>query len=103
MIVWALFDSGNGCYTQAAELFNESNCNAIEIYPIGIDIESKNNHFINLNLADYSRMFGDNKLFDELDKLPKPDLIIASPPWRVGRLQVQCGEVMQAGNRKLVQ
>ena len=25
-------------------------------------------------------MFGDNKLFDELDKLPKPDLIIASPP-----------------------
>lgn len=25
-------------------------------------------------------MFGDNKLFDELDKLPRPDLIIASPP-----------------------
>lgn len=80
MVVWALFDSGNGCYTQAAKLFNESNGDVIEIYPIGIDIESKNNHFINLNLADYSRMFGDNKLFDELDKLPKPDLIIASPP-----------------------
>lgn len=81
MIVWALFDSGNGCYTQGAELFNQSvDQSAVEIYPIGIDIESKNNHFINLNLADYSRMFGDNKLFDELDKLPKPDLIIASPP-----------------------
>lgn len=80
MIVWALFDSGNGCYTQAAKLYNESNGDVINIYPIGIDIESKNNHFINLNLADYSRMFGDNKLFDELDKLPKPDLIIASPP-----------------------
>lgn len=81
MIVWALFDSGNGCYTQGAELFNQSIGQwAVKIYPIGIDIESKNNHFINLNLADYSRMFGDNKLFDELDKLPKPDLIIASPP-----------------------
>lgn len=80
MIVWALFDSGNGCYTQGAELFNQSVNQSIEIYPIGMDIESKNNHFINLNLADYGRMFGDNKLFDELDKLPKPDLIIASPP-----------------------
>lgn len=75
MIVWALFDSGNGSYTKAAKEFPE-----IEIYPIGIDIENKNNHFINLNLADYSRLFGDNTLFDELDKLPKPDLIIASPP-----------------------
>ncbi|HEO5422210.1 TPA: hypothetical protein VA418_001509 [Streptococcus agalactiae] len=35
---------------------------------------------MNLNLADYNRLFGDNTLFDELDKLPKPDLIIASPP-----------------------
>ena len=24
MIVWALFDSGNGCYTQAAKAFNQS-------------------------------------------------------------------------------
>ena len=24
MIVWALFDSGNGCYTQGVELFNQS-------------------------------------------------------------------------------
>ena len=102
MIVWALFDSGNGCYTQGAELFNQSN-QSVEIYPIGIDIESKNNHFINLNLADYSRMFGDNKLFDELDKLPKPDLIIASRLVRAGRLQVRCGEEMQVGNRKLAQ
>ncbi|MGY4677627.1 DNA methyltransferase [Pasteurella sp. P03HT] len=75
MIVWALFDSGNGCYAQAAKHFND-----IEIFSIGIDIERKNNHFINLNLADYSRMFGDNTLFDTLDNLPKPDLIIASPP-----------------------
>lgn len=76
MIVWALFDSGNGSYTKAVKKLDED----IEIYPIGIDIENKNHHFINLNLADYSRLFGNNTLFDTLDKLPKPDLIIASPP-----------------------
>lgn len=75
MIVWALFDSGNGSYTKAAKEFPE-----IEIYPIGIDIENKNDHFINLNLADYSRLFGDKAFFEKLDKLPNPDLIIASPP-----------------------
>jgi C-5 cytosine-specific DNA methylase len=92
MIVWALFDSGNGCYTQAAKEFP-----GIEIYPIGMDIEGKNDHFINLNLADYSRMFGDNTLFDTLDKLPQPDLIIASPPcesWSVA-------SAMWGGQRKL--
>ncbi|WP_341785300.1 hypothetical protein [Lactococcus petauri] len=75
MIVWALFDSGNGCYKRSADEFEE-----IEIYSIGLDIENKNHHFINLNLADYSRMFGNNLMFETLDKLPKPDLIIASPP-----------------------
>lgn len=80
MIVWALFDSGNGSYTKGAAHLNSSGGANIDIYPIGIDIENKNNHFINLNLADYSRLFGNNTLFDELDKLPKPDLIIASPP-----------------------
>ena len=47
---------------------------------MGLDIENKNSHFINLNLADYSYMFGNNKMYDTLDRLPKPDLIIASPP-----------------------
>jgi site-specific DNA-cytosine methylase len=75
MIVWALFDSGNGCYKRSAKKFEE-----IEIYSIGLDIENKNDHFINLNLADYSYLFGDNTMFETLDKLPKPDLIIASPP-----------------------
>lgn len=80
MIVWALFDSGNGCYSQAAEIFNSKNNQKIEIYSIGIDRENKNDHFINLNLADYGRVFGNNQLFEQLDELPKPDLIIASPP-----------------------
>lgn len=80
MIVWALFDSGNGSYTKAIQTLNETENTNIDVYPIGIDIEGKNSHFIHLDLADYKRMFGDNKLFDTLDKLPKPDLIIASPP-----------------------
>lgn len=75
MVVWALFDSGNGCYTQASKDFYE-----IDLYAIGMDIKNKNNHFIHLDLASYSRMFGDKTLFSTLDKLPKPDLIIASPP-----------------------
>lgn len=80
MVVWALFDSGNGSYFKCANSLNSSGGANIEIYSIGMDIENKNNHFINLDLADYKRLFGDNTLFDVLDKLPKPDLIIASPP-----------------------
>lgn len=75
MIVWALFDSGNGCYAQAAKVFP-----GIDLYSIGLDIERKHDHFISLNLADYSHLFGDDRLFEILDGLPKPDLIIASPP-----------------------
>lgn len=71
MIVWALFDSGNGSYTKGVKKLDKD----IEIYPIGIDIENKNHHFINLNLADYSRLFGNNTLFDALDKLPKGDAL----------------------------
>jgi hypothetical protein len=75
IIVWALFDSGNGSYKKAAQKYEN-----IEIYSIGLDIENKNNHFINLNLADYSFLFGKSVMYQELDKLPKPNLIIASPP-----------------------
>lgn len=80
MIVWALFDSGNGSYTKGVNHLNHLGKTNIDIYPIGIDIEKKNNHFIQLNLADYSRLFGDTTLFETLDRLPSPDLIIASPP-----------------------
>lgn len=78
MIVWALFDSGNGCYAHGVNEINSGG--AITIFSVGLDIENKNSHFINLNLADYSYLFGDNKMYDTLDRLPKPDLIIASPP-----------------------
>ena len=75
MVIWALFDSGNGSYWNVAK-----DMEGVEVFAIGMDRENKNDHFINLDLADYSRMFGNNTLFDTLDKLPKPDLIIASPP-----------------------
>lgn len=75
MIVWALFDSGNGCYSQAAKKFP-----GIEIYSIGLDREQKNKGFINLNLASYSINNKNNPLFGVLDQLPAPDVILASPP-----------------------
>lgn len=75
MIVWALFDSGNGCYAQAAKEFPE-----IELYSIGLDKEHKNDHFINLNLATYSFDGKANPLFKVLDQLPEPDMILANPP-----------------------
>ena len=80
MTVWALFDSGNGSYTKGVQALNDSEETNIDIYPVGIDIEGKNEHFISLDLADYGRLFGDNKMFETLDQLPRPDLIIASPP-----------------------
>lgn len=75
IIVWSLFDSGNGSYSkvlsQSGHFIN---------YSIGLDIENKNDHFINLDLASYERMFDNDTLFHTLYKLPRPDIIIASPP-----------------------
>lgn len=75
MIIWSLFDSGNGSYAKVAETIPH-----IENYSIGIDRQNQNDHFINLNLADYSKLFGEDELINTLSKLPQPDLIIASPP-----------------------
>ena len=77
LTVWALFDSGNGCYKQTVDTYFR---HEMTVYSIGLDVENKNDHFINLNLADYSVLFGTSRLFTELDKLPPPDIILASPP-----------------------
>ena len=85
MVIWALFDSGNGCYQQAVHQYFR---NVFDIYSIGIDKENKQTHFIQLNLADYSELFdpkGESQLFKTLDQLPQPDMILASP----GRWQAQ--------------
>lgn len=36
MVIWALFDSGNGCYKQVGDTMDD-----VEIYSIGLDIENK--------------------------------------------------------------
>lgn len=74
-VIWALFDSGNGSYHQDLKERDD-----VIYYSVGIDRENKNEHFINLDLSNHKDMFGDKEMFDTLDKLPKPDLIIASPP-----------------------
>lgn len=51
-----------------------------QIIPIGVDVKGRKGNFIEQNLASYADLFGDNSMFDLLDSLPKPDLIIASPP-----------------------
>jgi site-specific DNA-cytosine methylase len=77
LVIWALFDSGNGCYRQAVEKYFSD---VFEIYSIGLDKEAKHTHFISLNLADTSELFGNSQLFETLDTLPAPTILLASPP-----------------------
>ena len=78
LIVWGLFDSGTSCYKQAVEKYFSD---VMDIYSIGIDVNGKSSdRFINLNLADYSDIFSESEMFRVLDELPKPDIILASPP-----------------------
>lgn len=81
-VVWALFDSGNGCYTQVAN--SDKFKDLIDCYAIGLDKENKNSHFLNCNLAYCPIDHKNNEMFKLLDTLPKPDLIIASPPCFTG-------------------
>lgn len=76
IVVWSLFDSGIGSYQKTIRKFFPN----IKNYSIGIDKLHKNDDFINLDLADFHKLFGDNKMFDTLDNLPKPNIILASPP-----------------------
>lgn len=76
-VIWALFDSGNGCYKEAVETYFPQQ---FEIYSIGLDKENKHHHFLSLDLSDYGQLFDNHTLFETLDKLPQPDIILASPP-----------------------
>ena len=95
MITWALFDSGNGCYKQVADTIDD-----IEIYSVGLDVANKNTHFINLNLASYDYVSKNNPIYKELDKLPTPDLIIASPPCESWSVASAMWGGMHVGNKK---
>lgn len=79
-VVWCLFDSGNGSYSKCLTRLNRNKTLDTEFYAVGLDKTGRNTHFIELNLADYSRLFNEDNLFARLDKLPRPDVIIASPP-----------------------
>ena len=52
----------------------------VENYSIGMDKESGASTYIEVDLADLSGYFGKSKMIETLAKLPKPDVIIASPP-----------------------
>lgn len=94
-VVWSLFDSGNSSYKKAIEKYFDDQ---LENYSIGIDKLNRNSNFVNLDLADSKEIFGDTKMFDVLDKLPKPDILLASPPcesWSVA-------SAMQGGNKYYV-
>lgn len=49
------------------------------ITSIGIDRENKNSDFINQDLA-INTLFDDKALFEKLDMLDRPDVVLASPP-----------------------
>lgn len=78
-IVWALFDSETGDYTSAAQKYF---ADTIEIYGVGISHYGKDTpRYFNCNLADFSELFGGKPLYKKLlERLPKPDIIVASPP-----------------------
>lgn len=76
MIIWSLFDSGKSAYKRVIDEHFPEHTN----YSLGIDKTNKNHNFINVDLADYKSIFSDNTLFEILDELPKPDIILASPP-----------------------
>lgn len=70
-VIWALFDDGCGSWHQCT---NDSWTEKYLVISIGInDNDWENYHKIDLRLSN-------QKLIKELSKLPKPDIIVASPP-----------------------
>lgn len=75
-IVWALYDDAESSYKKAIKKYFDGEFN---VYSIGINdkhFNDKKNYFyhrIDLSLNNFN-------LINELKKLPKPDIILASPP-----------------------
>ena len=74
MNIWGLFDDGNGCYKQAVDEFNMNEGGQHKIISIGIG-----DACINQDLA-VNTLHQTMALWDVLDKLEPPDVILASPP-----------------------
>lgn len=94
-IIWALFDDGVGSWQHCG--FDE---NKFEIISIGINDHQnwKNYRRIDLRISNFD-------LIKELEKLPKPDIIVASPPcesWSIADNQQRLfRSVDESGNIKL--
>lgn len=74
MHIWGLFNDGNGCYRQAVDEYNVNVEGQHTITSIGIG-----NACINQDLA-VNTLHKPNALWEQLDKLDRPDVILASPP-----------------------
>lgn len=79
LICWALFDSETGDYTSTIHKHFDDR---IDVYGVGMSHYGKNNpRYLNFNLADFSELFDGVGIGKKLLKsLPKPDIIVASPP-----------------------
>lgn len=79
LICWALFDSETGDYTSTIHKYFDDR---IDVYGVGMSHYGKNNpRYLNFNLADFSELFDGVGIGKKLLKsLPKPDIIVASPP-----------------------
>ena len=51
MIIWDLFDSGEGSYSKALEEYNQENGTDHQLIPIGLDIKKRRTDFVQLDLA----------------------------------------------------
>lgn len=78
-VCWALFDSETGDYTSTIHKYFEEK---IDVYGVGLSHYGKNtDHYVNFDLSDFSELFGGENIGKKLLKiLPKPDIIVASPP-----------------------
>lgn len=79
LVCWALFDSETGDYMSTVKKHFSDD---IEIYGVGMSHYGKNtDNYVNFNLADFSELFDGVGIGKKLLKLlPKPDIIVASPP-----------------------
>lgn len=74
MHIWGLFDDGNGCYRQAVDEYNVNMGGQHTITSIGIG-----DACVNQDLA-INTLHNPKALWETLDGLDRPDVILASPP-----------------------
>lgn len=94
MHIWGLFDDGNGCYRQAVDEYNVNMGGQHTITSIGIG-----DACINQDLA-VNMLHKPNALWEQLDKLDRPDVILASPPCESWSVASAMKGGNAAGNKK---